>query len=154
MIYKIDIQVDESFRNEVKEAQLRQAVERSLIAEGIDYDAELSLVVTDDETVYDLNLKYRNVDKTTDVLAFAFLEEPFVTPPSEITHLGEIIISYPQAERQAKGLKHSVTEELMTLVIHGVLHLLGYDDENEENARKMREREGDIRFFSSNQKLR
>ena len=89
------------------------------------------------------------MDSTTDVIAFALSErgakaEPFVTPPDDVIHLGEVIISYPQAKRQAEEQRHHLERELALLVAHGVLHLLGYDHELPEQAEKMRSMEAKI----------
>ena len=99
--------------------------------------AELTLVMTDDVTVQRLNRIYRHVDAPTDVLAFAMTETrgdsgpTFVAAPAaeqgNVPYLGDIIISYPTAARQAKVAGHSLVAELALLVVHGVLHLLGYD---------------------------
>ena len=89
------------------------------------------------------------MDSTTDVIAFALSErgakaEPFVTPPDDVIHLGEVIISYPQAKRQAEEQHHPLERELALLVAHGVLHLLGYDHELPEQAQNMRALESQV----------
>ena len=91
-------------------------------------DTELSILITDDKEIRKLNKKYRRKDKATDVLSFAPAEaEGFVC----LKHiLGDIVISAETAKRQAKEFKVSFTEEFSRLLIHGVLHLLGYDHEN------------------------
>ncbi|GAI10330.1 unnamed protein product, partial [marine sediment metagenome] len=87
----------------------------------------------------------------TDVLAFSMLpEQPggdlasFVAPPDGIQHLGEVIISYPQAVIQAEERQHSVEREITILIIHGVLHLLGYEHDKPEMEHQMRAREAEI----------
>ena len=103
---------------------------------------ELSLVITNEERVQELNRIYRGKDEPTDVLSFALQDgEPFVAPPDGILHLGEVFISYPQAVTQAKEYNHSIELEVAILAIHGVLHLLGYDHETQEDEREMRTRE-------------
>lgn len=104
----------------------------------------VSVVFAGDEVVRDLNREHRGLDETTDVLAFSFTHEGeyygepdervpvdempgFALPPGQAEPLGEIIVSYPQAMRQADAAGRTVTEELATLLIHGALHLLGYD---------------------------
>ena len=89
------------------------------------------------------------MDSTTDVIAFALFErgtraEPFITPPDDVIHLGEVIISYPQAKRQAEEQRHHLERELALLVTHGVLHLLGYDHELPEQEQKMRAMESKV----------
>ena len=139
---ELSLCIDESFQKSIDEDQLRKAVAETLAAHGVDSPVELSVVITDDRVVQELNRTYRGVDATTDVLAFALADEsqslPFVTAPDGILHLGEVLLSYPQAERQAKERGHPLERELGLLVIHGVLHLLGYDDEDSENEQKMR----------------
>lgn len=123
---------------------MRRAVEVTLTCAGISYPAELSLVIADDDTVHGLNRTYRGVDRTTDVIAFALSQETcreaeaFVMPPDAVIHLGEVIISYPQAKRQAEEQHHSIQCELELLVAHGVLHLVGYDHELPKDRKKMR----------------
>lgn len=99
------------------------------LALKLDLDAfECSILVTDDARMQALNAQYRNKDKTTDVLSF----------PSDLPlgydgprHLGDIVISLPQAQRQADELGQSLVRELQFLLLHGVLHLLGYDHETD-----------------------
>jgi probable rRNA maturation factor len=90
-------------------------------------------------------------DEPTDVIAFSMLpteEKPdsprFISPPDGVMHLGEVIISYPQAIRQAEERNHSIEKEITILIIHGVLHLLGYEDEKPELKQKMAVREKEI----------
>jgi probable rRNA maturation factor len=141
----IDIHIEEPFQDQVQDGWLRQAAEMALAFAGIDYPAELSLVVTDDETVRELNRTYRGVDETTDVLAFALGAEnsSFPPPPDGVTHLGEVIISCPQAARQAEEQKHSLKREVAILTIHGILHLLGYDHQQPEEEEEMTVREAE-----------
>ncbi|MCJ7669712.1 MAG: rRNA maturation RNase YbeY, partial [Dehalococcoidia bacterium] len=111
---------------------VKKIVRQVLKAEGVAPLYEVSLVLTDSETVQRLNRDYRGVDEPTDVLAFYMLpqkgaDSSFALPPDGITRLGEVIISYPQAVAQAREQGHSPERELALLVIHGILHLLGYD---------------------------
>jgi probable rRNA maturation factor len=139
----ITIQVAPRFRAKVDEESLRRVAIEVLRQEGVTEGTELSLVITDDETVRELNRQFRGVDAPTDVLAFdTGAEEQFVTIPEGPPYLGDVVISYQRALAQAEELGHAVEEELKLLVVHGILHLLGYDHEEEAAARKMREREG------------
>lgn len=103
------------------------------------FSATVGLLITDDETIRGLNLRYRAQDRVTDVLAFQMLDERdgFVSPPSLPPHLGDVVVSYPRAAIQAAEYGHSVEEELDRLVVHGLLHLLGYDDEDEQKRQEM-----------------
>ena len=141
---KLSIQIEKPFVGLVSREWLKKAVELALSNAGINKAVELGLVIASDETVHNLNRQYRRVDSTTDVLAFALAEankikaKPFTLPPDNIIHLGEVIISYPRAKRQAEEQKHSIRRELELLVAHGVLHLLGYDHERPEDEHRMR----------------
>jgi len=149
MLEEIEISVEEKFRNLVGEDWVRRIAQQVLKAEGVASPYEVSLVFTDSEMVKQLNRDYRGVDEPTDVLAFYMLSQKgadssFALPPDGVTRLGEVIISYPQAVAQAKEQGHSPERELALLVIHGILHLLGYDHEEPEEESKMREREREL----------
>lgn len=144
---EINALVDEGFEGCPEASWLRSVAEQVLIAQGVSSDVELGLVITSQERVRQLNKSYRGKDEPTDVLAFYMTSaagETFVAPPDGVRHLGEVIISYPQAVIQAKEHQHSIKKELAILIIHGVLHLLGYDHEEPEQERRMRGREADI----------
>jgi probable rRNA maturation factor len=132
----------------VKKTWIRRAAESTLVSEQVEFPAELSLLITDDETVQELNRRYRGIDQTTDVLAFAFRDDPenssFPPLADGVTHLGEVIISYHQAMRQAEEQGHPPKNELTILTIHGVLHLLGYDHEHSKQGKEMRAKEAKI----------
>jgi probable rRNA maturation factor len=87
----------------------------------------LTLVITDDETVRSLNRTYLGNDAPTDVLSFGGKSPDFVTTPEADQYLGDVIISYPRAQAQATAAGHEVEAELALLVVHGMLHLWGYD---------------------------
>jgi probable rRNA maturation factor len=107
----------------VDEDVLRTAVERTLkVLKKPEMDITLRL--TDDEEMRQLNQTFRGEDKTTDVLSF---NQDSLDPESGRTYLGDIVISIPQAEKQAESQGHSLTAECAFLAIHGTLHLLGYD---------------------------
>ena len=145
-VANITVQVAPRFRGEVDGEGLRRVVAEVLRQEGVKEEAELSLVITDDEAIRQLNRQFRGVDAPTDVLAFgAGADEGFVTAPDSPPYLGDVVISYQRALAQAQELGHPVAEELRLLTIHGILHLLGYDHEEEAAARKMREREERLR---------
>jgi probable rRNA maturation factor len=112
-------------------------IQRMLSAAG-ESKAILSVEFIGDHRMRRLNAQYRGRNMTTDVLAFAMREAP--GPSSAL--LGDVVISVPQAVRQAVGQGHSIHQELATLLIHGILHLLGYDHERSEiEARRMRRKE-------------
>jgi probable rRNA maturation factor len=143
---EIEVSVEEEFRGLVNRGWVKKMVLQVLKAEGVSSPYEVSLVFTDSETVRELNRDYRGVDAPTDVLAFYVLprkggDDSFILPPDGVTRLGEVIISYPQAVEQAKEQGHSTQRELALLIVHGILHLLGYDHAEPDEESKMRERE-------------
>ncbi|MDY7019336.1 MAG: rRNA maturation RNase YbeY [Chloroflexota bacterium] len=148
MTEQINIQVEKRFHHLIDKKRIRKIAKNVLKSEGITTSFEASLVFTNAETVQQLNRDYRGVDMPTDVLAFYMLQQQeadssFIPPPDKTLHLGEIIISYPQAVSQAEEQGHSVQKELALLTIHGLLHLLGYDHKvlDEENKMRKKERE-------------
>ena len=98
-------------------------------------DGIFSVVFIDDEKMHYMNLNYRNIDSTTDVLSFALNDEN--TVKSDINVLGDIFVSIPKMTSQAKEYNHSEKRELSFLTIHGLLHLLGYDHQNKEDEKVM-----------------
>ena len=99
-------------------------------------DLHLTLVFAGDRLLRALNRRFRHIDRTTDVLSFALPALPPAIPAA-----GEIYVSVEQARRQAKRYRHSLAAELERLVVHGVLHLLGYDHKRKAEAARMRIRE-------------
>jgi probable rRNA maturation factor len=127
-----DIQIDEQFQNDIDAVLIEQAIAAALVAEGVVDPIEVSVLVTDDATLHQLNRDYRNVDAPTDVLSFADEEDSdsaFVRPPDAPRYLGDLAISYERVVAQAAEYGHSRARELAFLTVHGVLHLLGYDHE-------------------------
>ena len=100
-------------------------------------DAEVGLVLTGEEEIRQLNHQFRGVDKPTDVLAFPLEGDPAFPSPNGRRHLGEVFISLPRARDQARAYHHPLRRELALLVAHGLLHLLGYDDQQPQAKRRM-----------------
>jgi probable rRNA maturation factor len=117
----IDVQNDPGFGVDVDRLE---AAAQLVLQQHDQPDASLTLVLTTDEAVADLNREFRGVDAPTDVLSFP-AELPAL--PDEPVYLGDVLIAYPYAMAQALREKQAVTESLMLLAIHGTLHLLGYD---------------------------
>jgi len=88
-------------------------------------NANMSVILIDDEKMHELNKTYRGVDRTTDVLSFALEDNNSIELP--IRELGEVYVSIPKMKEQAREFNHSEKRELAFLVCHGLLHLLGYD---------------------------
>ena len=128
------VQIDPRFVADVSEEDLQRAavttMRLSATGESVEpaSPVEVSLVIVDDETMQQLNRDYRGVDSTTDVLSFGGEAVEFVSATEEAaSYLGDVIVSFPRARAQAAAAGHTVGAEMMLLVVHGVLHLLGYD---------------------------
>lgn len=128
---------------------IRNAVESTLDFEDFQNYCEVSVTFTDNEGIHELNKKYRDVDKPTDVLSFPLFdfegdcEEP---PIDEVmSNLGDIVISLEKAKEQAEEFGHSFERETAFLCVHSMLHLLGYDHErSDEEDREMRAKQTEI----------
>ena len=119
--------------------------------EGSPENSQLSMVFCDDEAIKELNNEFRGKNEATDVLSFPMELENFVP---EIRVLGDIVISTDTAIRQAKEYNHSVITEIVILMIHGLLHLHGYDHIEEADCKKMRAREAELlKYISSSNKF-
>jgi len=129
-------------KKKVRLKDVRSIVSEVLREEGID-DGEISIVLSDDKFIQDLNQRYRGVNESTDVLSFS--PGPEIPVPRNHVLLGEVIISIERCSRQAKEYKNDFYNELSLLLIHGALHLLGYDhNEEEEDSCRMRKREREL----------
>jgi probable rRNA maturation factor len=157
---------DESVAKLLEELDVEDVIKRTLLAVNIHQQVMLTLMLTSDDEIQILNRQYRQQDKPTDVLSFPLLDEPlveapaewlwqvaaneeasaelpqnsrplFVTPEELLTNLGDIAISWPTIQRQAQQAGHDVTYELLFLLSHGVLHLVGYDDQTEAGYTEM-----------------
>ncbi len=160
-LYQVNVQVFDEYAGLVPSEWLRRVAEEALAVESWDYPVEMDLAIVDGETVRKLNNQYRGLDEDTDVLSFSLLhqgtyygpgqspgelgdESSFVVPPGRNVGLGEVVMSYPRAQRQAEESGHSIERELAQLITHGVLHLLGYDHEEPEEEAAMKEKEARI----------
>ena len=150
---EINVLIDEGLEGRPEAGWLESIAGKVLAAQGVGPDAEMGLVMASQESVQDLNRSYLGKDRPTDVMAFSMLPAEveneadvpsFVAPPDGLSHLGEVIISYPQAVIQAGEHHHPVEREITILIIHGILHLLGYDDEDPELKQRMSAREEEI----------
>lgn len=126
-------------------AALKRLAARTLAAETIAPPTELSILLTGDAAIRALNRDYRGTDALTDVLSFAQSEGlAFVAAADAPPHLGDVVISVDTARRQAAEYGLPLQDELAHLLVHGILHLLGYDHERADDERVMRAREGDL----------
>lgn len=118
-------------------AALRTAVDETLRHERMKPPASVTLLLTGDEQLQELNHTFRGIDAPTDVLSFPAETSPVVAADAENRYLGDIAISVSMAERQAREGGHSLLDELMLLTVHGTLHLLGYDHEERAQQQVM-----------------
>ena len=120
----ISIDIDQEYQSKIESLLVEKAAINALRHQSALPGTELTIVVTTDEHLKKLNQKFLDIDAATDVLSFP---ANFIDPENETQYLGDIIISYPRAENQAKKGGHAVIEEVQLLVVHGILHLLGHD---------------------------
>lgn len=134
MLFEIDVQNDLAYPVDV--GRLSTAAQETLRQEAALDGAALTIVLTDDEQVRGLNLQFRGIDSATDVLSF-----PADAPPVEIEgeppYLGDLVVAFPYASGQAAREGHALMDSLCLLVIHGTLHLLGFDHDTPENRAEM-----------------
>jgi probable rRNA maturation factor len=123
------------------EGLLERTARIAMEAVGCKDSAEVSLLITDDIHIHQLNKEYRGVDSPTDVLSFAQNEGQEMPDFGEEEMLGDVVISLPAAERQGQEYGHGLKRELSYLVVHGILHLMGYDHLEEQDRRIMRDKE-------------
>lgn len=134
MIY---IESDFSFPEEL----LERAAQAALRHESEAPEVELSIVLTDNARLHELNLNYLGVDSPTDVLSFPASE---TDPDTGTRYLGDILISVPRAQAQAEAAGHPLESEVQLLVVHGVLHLLGHDHAEPEEKDRMWKAQSEI----------
>jgi probable rRNA maturation factor len=108
---------------------------------GGDMDVDITIILTDDAQIHELNKQYRGIDAPTDVLSFSSGD---TDPDSNRLYMGDVVISYPRAQAQAEAGGHLVEAELQLLVVHGVLHLTGYDHVEEQGKSRMRAAQAEI----------
>ncbi len=143
----LNLDVAAPFEGEVDPELLTSVIRKALEAEGTTGAVEIGVVVTGDPEIQELNRDYRGIDAPTDVLSFSQLEpgpgqiDGFPIPAGEARLLGDIVISGDRVRSQAADYGHSQRRELAYLAVHGVLHLLGYDHETDEEKERMRRSE-------------
>ncbi|MBI3037570.1 rRNA maturation RNase YbeY [bacterium] len=118
--------------------------------EGVPENSELSVVLCDDDFIQKLNEEYLGNNRPTDVLSFPMESDPF---EHGIRPLGDVVISVETATHQAEKLKYSTKLEIVFLLIHGILHLLGYDHDKKLDLTRMKKREETICQLLGEKKL-
>lgn len=130
----IDLQINDEYLPDFPADALTRAAETALAHQSAPADADLSIVITGDAEIQELNRQFMEVDAPTDVLSFPADE---LDPETGHAYLGDIIISYPRALAQARQGGHPIVQELQLLVVHGVLHLSGHDHAGDEEKAAM-----------------
>ena len=118
----------------LESALLQRAARLTLDLESAPVDADITIVLTDDAQLHELNKEFLGVDAPTDVLSFPASESD---PETGTPYLGDILISIPRAAQQAQAAGHSVEAEVQLLVVHGTLHLMGHDHAEAEEKTRM-----------------
>ena len=134
MTFTIDIQNDSNYV--IDSARLQSAAQQVLTQHDVDPDTTLSVVFVDNAYIQNVNRQFRGFDSPTDVLSFP-ADEPPVEIDGEPPYLGDLIIAYPYASEQAAREDHALNDSLSLLVVHGTLHLLGYDHDTPDNRAEM-----------------
>ncbi|MCK4553376.1 rRNA maturation RNase YbeY [Candidatus Parcubacteria bacterium] len=149
MSYYCNIEINNKTRSKIDLALVKKVAEKFLkyykkrIRRGATNAAhaneniEVSIAFIGDKTIRRLNKTYRGINKITDVLAFPDVTVGTSPDNEQSNFLGEIIINYIQVKRQAKRFGNSIRQELVFILVHGLLHLLGYDDKTEKGRREM-----------------
>lgn len=155
MIYVENMQNKINWSEEAEE-NLKEVIDFALREEEVNHDYQVSVLLVNNEEIKDINNKYRKIDKVTDVLSFPLLDYPEGKVFKEVYGsndfdesmlddgelvLGDIVLSLERAKEQSIEFGHSFKREISYLVIHSILHLLGYDHIKEEDKVRMRERE-------------
>jgi probable rRNA maturation factor len=131
MIY---LTIDEQYRAMIEPDLINRAALVAFQHQGISSDTSLSIVVTDDLQLHQLNQQFVGIDSPTDVLSFP---AGYIDPDTNSFYLGDILVSYPRAHEQALQAGHSIEAELQLLVVHGILHLAGHDHEQDQDKVNM-----------------
>jgi len=132
----LSLHIEQPYARNVESSQFERALHLTLWTFSHTDVTTINLTITNNETVQRLNHQYRGIDSPTDVLSFPNIPD-LDFPQLDQDHLGDIIIAYPVAESQAIAGGHPPMEELILLVIHGTLHLLGFDHDTPTAKTKM-----------------
>ncbi len=151
-MYTIDFQIEFEEARDFPQERMAQAITHVLDLHDLDPQSAITVVITDDDAVRILNQKYREVDASTDILSFPADPMPELPDDLEIdldeeesqAYLGDLIIAYPYTRHQAEEAGHALDDELALLVVHGTLHLLGYDHDTPENEAEMWETQAEV----------
>jgi len=130
----ITLDCESEYKHLVSKRNVTNVVHNAYAQLGITPEPDITIVLTTDEAIQQLNTQFRGFDKPTDVLSF---ESGEINPETGITYLGDIIISVPTASRQADLGGHPIQNEIILLVVHGLLHLCGYNHDTPAKKEQM-----------------
>ena len=139
----INLRVKRTVRLPVEKSILLRAAQLTLDNGSNTSSSDVSIVIGDDTLLKQLNRRYRNLRETTDVLSFPSNE---LDPDTQSIYLGDVVISLPRANEQATHGGHPLSEELQLLVVHGTLHLMGYDHLDRADKKKMQDLQNKILY--------
>jgi probable rRNA maturation factor len=137
----ITIIVRRPFLQLISKQDIKETALATLSLNSVANDQNLSIVIGDDNLLHNLNSQFRQIDSSTDVLSFPSGESD---PETGVINLGDIVISYPTAEKHAIESGNTIQNEIKLLVIHGVLHLLGYDHHTKEFKQFMWQKQNQV----------
>ncbi len=157
LTYQMDYEARETLDFEYEEL-IKKVIEASLDYEGCPYESEISILLTDNEQIREINREFRNIDLATDVLSFPVIEftspgdftgleeaaDDYFHPETGELLLGDIVISIEKAIKQADEFGHSIVRELAFLTAHSMLHLMGYDHMEEAERKVMEVKQEEI----------
>ncbi|MBU1684426.1 rRNA maturation RNase YbeY [Patescibacteria group bacterium] len=132
----MNIEINNKTRNTINTSLIKKVV-KNFLAKYKKNNHTVSIAFVGDKTMRTLNKQYREIDKITDVMAFPgnVLIKDFIKP--EKKNLGEVIINYAQIKRQSRKFNNSIDQELIFILVHGLLHLLNYNDTTEKGRKEM-----------------
>ncbi len=147
--HDITIRIKRTLKNTPERVWIEATIHKVIDVLEMQETVEFGLLITDDKDIKKLNARYRNINQPTDVLSFSAgtdqtIDIDFIQPPDGMHHLGDVVISYEQVIAQAQEDETTPKAVLVALIVHGFLHLLGYDHETETEACIMEEKETEI----------
>ncbi|MBZ0304642.1 MAG: rRNA maturation RNase YbeY [Anaerolineae bacterium] len=140
----IQLEADFTGENSVQQARLEAAARKVLETEGLAQETMMTIVLCPNAYIQEMNLKYRGIDAPTDVLSFPSPTLPEEVAEEEGGYLGDILISLPYVAQRAAEEGRSLHDDLILMVVHGTLHLLGYDHDTPESQKNMWAVQGSI----------
>ena len=138
------IEIFKEVEEEIKELEIVEKVLKKALEKEKLENTSFNLIIVDNNYIHELNKKYRNIDRPTDVITFALEDENSIIIPDEERILGDIYISIDKAREQSQEYQHSLLRELCFLAVHGFYHLLGYDHQTKEEEKIMFQKQEEV----------